>query len=274
MTSGKRNKWLAVLLPLLVVTVVSAAPTVNNCSNSFVASAVSPTSNAHIFSLPEVIQIVEPSDFHLAQAAAEFLKPPPAFTGSPAMPVGAKSLPAVPGALLMGLTGFLCVSLVKDRRFWLAALTGLLWVGQTGIQAVPQLAVRISHRNHIEQQFDAELTYPYYLENSRTRSDVDGTQYIGLLHHLAGIPDSTTLLSLPASIPSLRAQRSNLDLPSNSRTLVQTDDTFRAPQFAIMGLSSHLIPATNCLAAKAEQSIYFSPAFIFDNLARGPPKLT
>lgn len=254
MTSGKRNKWLAVLLPLLVVTVVSAVPTVNNCSSSFVASAVSPTSNVHIFSLPEVIQIVEPSDSHLAQAAAEFLKPPPAFMGSPATPIGAKSLPAVPGALLMGLTGFLCVSLVKDRRFWLAALTGLLWVGQTGIQAVPQLAVRISHKNHTQQQFDSELTYPYYLENSRTRSDVDGTQYIGLLHHLAGIPDSEM---------SLLSQESS-----------QTEDEFRAPQFAIMGLSSHLIPATNCLAAKVEQFVYFSPAFIFDNLARGPPKLT
>ena len=254
MTSGKRNKWLAVLLPLLVVTVVSAAPTVSNCNSNLVVSAVSPTSNVHIFSLPEVTQIVEPSDSHLARAAAEFLKPPPAFTGSPAAPIGAKTLPAVPGALLMGLTGFLCVSLVKDRRFWLAALTGLLWVGQTGIQAVPQLAVRISHKNHIEQQFDAELTYPYYLENSRTRSDVDGTQYIGLLHHLAGIPDST--MSLLSQVSS------------------QTEDEFRAPQFAIMGLSSHLIPVTNCLAAKVEQFIYFSPAFIFDNLARGPPKLT
>ncbi|MGB2808644.1 MAG: hypothetical protein WBC22_12950 [Sedimentisphaerales bacterium] len=254
MTSGKRNKWLAVLLPLLVVTVVSAAPTVNNCSSSFVVSAVSPTSNVHIFSLPEVTQIVEPSDSHLARAAAEFLKPPPAFTSSPAPPIGAKSLPAVPGALFMGLTGFLCVSLVKDRRFWLAALTGLLWVGQTGIQAVPQLAVRISHRNHIEQQLDAKLTYQYNLENSRLRSDVDGTQYIGLLHHLAGIPDDKM---------SLLSQDSS-----------QTEDEFRAPQFAIMGLSFPLIPATNCLAAKVEQFIYFSPAFIFDNLARGPPKLT
>ena len=216
---------------------------------------MSPTSNVHITSLPEVIQIVEPSDSHLAQAAAEFLKPPPAFTGSPAMPIGAKTLPAVPGALLMGLTGFLCVSLVKDRRFWLAALTGLLWLGQAGIQAVPQLAVRISHKNHIEQQLlSAELTYPYYLESSdRLRSDVDGTQYIGLLHHLAGIPDST--MSLLSQVSS------------------QTEDEFRAPQFAIMGLSSHLIPATNCLTLKVEQFIYFSPAFIFDNLARGPPKL-
>ena len=47
----------------------------------------------------------------------------------------------------------------------------------------------------------------------------------------------------------------------------------RTPQFAIMGLSSHVIPATNCLAAKVEQFDYFSPAFIFAELARGPPEL-
>ncbi|MHC4083608.1 MAG: hypothetical protein ACYSWZ_00185 [Planctomycetota bacterium] len=248
----KRVNWLCVLLSVSVLTAANAAPTVSSY-NSGVVSAVSPTSNARITSMPEVIQFVELSDSHLSQAAAGFLKPPPAFTSSPTPPVGAKSLPAVPGALLMGLTGFLCVSLVKDRRFWLAALTGLLWVGQNGIQTVPQLAMHFSHRNHIDQQFDAKLTYQYNLENSRLRSDVDGTQYIGLLHHLAGIPDGKMSLLL--------------------QNFSQNEDEFRAPQFAILGLSSRIITTTNCLAAKAEQSFYFSPAFIFDNLARGPPLL-
>ena len=252
MVLGNSNKWVSVLLPLLVLSVANAAPTVSNY-NSGVVSAVSPTSDVHVPVVADVTYTTESSNSHLAQAAAGFLKPPPTFTSSPATPVGAKSLPAVPGALFMGLTGFLCVSLVKDRRFWLAALTGLLWVGQTGIQAVPQLAMHFSHRNHIEQQFHAELTYPFNIENSRLRSDVDGTQYIGLLHHLAGIPDSTM---------SLLSQESS-----------QNEDEFRAPQFAIIGLSTRVITATKCLAAKAEQSFYFSPAFIFDNLARGPPLL-
>jgi len=257
----RRNKWVVILLPLLIVTAAKAEPTVSNCSRSFVVSVVSPRSDAHISSVPEVTQIAESFDSHLARIADEFLKPPPAFTGSTAPPVGTKSLPAVPGALLMGLTGFLCVSLVRDRRFWLAALAGLLWVGQTGIQAVPQLALSLSHRNHSIRKFDAELTSPHYLENSRLRSDVEGTQYIGLLHHLAGIPD-VTMSFLQPRLSFLRRQESG-----------QTGDDFGAPQFAIMGLSSHLIPAINCLAARVEQIIYFSPAFIFDNLARGPPKL-
>ena len=256
MTLAKRSKWFVILLPLLIVTAASAAPTVSNYSSSLVVSAVSPASDVRVFTVPEVPQIAEPSDSHLARVAAEFLKPPPAFTGSPALPVGAKTLPAVPGALLMGLTGFLCVSLVKDRRFWLAALAGLLWLGQAGIQAVPQLTIRFSHRNHTARQLDTELTYPYYLENYRLRSDIEGTQYIGLLHHLEGIPQSTM------SFLSLRKRESS-----------QTEDEFRTPQFAIIGRVSHIIPATNCLAAKVEQFIYFSPAFIFQQLPRGPPKL-
>ena len=259
----RRNKWVVILLPLLIVTAAKAEPTVSNCSRSFVVSVVSPRSDAHISSVPEVTQIAESFDSHLARIADEFLKPPPAFTGSTAPPVGTKSLPAVPGALLMGLTGFLCVSLVRDRRFWLAALAGLLWVGQTGIQAVPQLALSLSHRNHSIRKFDAELTSPHYLENSnRLRSDVEGMGYIGLLHHLAGIPKNAISLLQPG-LSFLPWQESG-----------QTGDEFRAPQFAITRLSSYLIPATNCLAAKAEQIIFFSPAFIFAQLPRGPPELT
>jgi hypothetical protein len=242
------------LLPLLVLSAASAAPTVSSYNDNLVISAVSPSSDVHVPVVSDVTYTTESSNSHLAGAVADLLKPPAAFTGSPDTPITAKALPAVPGALLMGLTGFLCVSLVKDRRFWLAALTGLLWVGQVGIQSVPQLAMHFSHRNHSHRQISADLTYPYYLESSRLRSDVDGTQYIGLLHHLAGIPDGTM---------SLLSQNSS-----------QNEDEFRAPQFAIMGLSSHIITVTNCLAAKVEQSFYFSPAFIFDNLARGPPELT
>jgi hypothetical protein len=38
-----------------------------------------------------------------------------------------------------------------------------------------------------------------------------------------------------------------------------------------MGLLSCLIRTTGCLETKAEQRVYFSSAFIFANLARGPP---
>ena len=247
-----KNNLVVVLLPLLVFSVTNASPTFSNLG---IVDCIQTTGkDSHIPFTVDVTCNIEADSFLLSEAAAEFLKPPQTFADTPDIVVGAKSLPAVPGALLMGLTGFLCVSLVKDRRFWMAAFTGLLWAGQTGIQALPHLAVHFSNRSHIEQQFDTELTYQYKLENSRLRSDVEGTQYIGLLHHLAGIPDRTM---------SPFSQKSS-----------QTEDEFRTPLFAVRGFFSHLILENKCLAAKVEQIIFFSPAFIFDNLARGPPKLT
>ncbi len=246
-----KNQLLGLLLLLLVFSGANASSTLS--SHGIFDCFQTTSKDSHIPITLDVTCNIEAGSSLLSEAAAEFLKPPHTFQSSPDTVVGAKSLPAVPGALLMGLTGFLCVSLVKDRRFWLAAFTGLLWAGQTGIQALPHLAVHFSNRSHIGQQFDAELTYQYNLGNARLRSDVEGTRYIGLLHHLAGIPDRTMSSFL---------QRSS-----------QTEDEFRAPQFAILGLSScNNIPATKCLAAKVEQIIFFSPAFIFDNLARGPPE--
>lgn len=54
-------------------------------------------------------------------------------------------------------------------------------------------------------------------------------------------------------------------------TSASTQDKLRARQFAITGLSSRLIHATNCLAERAEQYIRFSPGFFFEKLPRGPP---
>lgn len=246
-----KNNLVIVLLPLLVFSVTNASPTL---SNRIIVDCFQNTGkDSYIPITVDVTCNIDDDSSHLSEAAAEFFKPPQTFTGSPSAFVGARSLPAVPGALLMGLTGFLCVSLVKDRRFWLATFTGLLWAGQTGIQALPHLALHFGNRSRIEQQFDLEFTYQYNLENSRLRSDVEGTQYIGLLHHLAGIPDGT--------------------IHQFSHKSGQTRDEFRAPQFALREFSSNLIFETKCLAAKVEQIIFFSPAFIFDNLARGPPKL-
>lgn len=245
-----KNNLVVVLLPLLVFSVTNASPTFS--SRGIVDCIQTTGKDSHVPIRVDVSCNIEAGSSHMSEAAAEFLKPPQTFTSSPDTPVGARSLPAVPGALLMGLTGFLCVSLVKDRRFWLAAFTGLFCAGQSGIQALPHLVVHFRNRSYIQQQFDAEFTHQYNLENSRLRSDIEGTQYIGLLHHLAGIPESTM---------SQFSQKSS-----------QTEDEFRAPQFALLGLSSCTFPATKCLAAKVEQIIFFSPAFIFDNLARGPPE--
>ena len=255
------NKVLCVTFMLFAVSAANAAPTISN--GDVLYCAVSPSSNLDIEAVPELAELTEFGDSHLASVAAEFLKPPTDFPALAASPViNAKALPAVPRAILLVLTGFLYVSLVRDRKVWLTALAGLLWASQAGIQTLPQLALRLSYKNHSKHQLCAELTYPDYLENSyRLRCDIEGTQYIGLLRHLAGIPDSTTSRLQPR-LSFLRKQESR-----------QIKDEFKVPQFAIIKLLSYLIPPTICLAYRAEQFICFSPAFIFENLPRGPPLL-
>jgi len=257
-----------------------AGPIMSNCNESFRAGVVSPTSEAHIIFVRETSLITEPSNSYLANIGVELLRPTTDFTNSP--PVGAQSLPPVPAALFMVLTGFLCVSLVKDRMFWLGALAGLLWAGQTGVQAIPKLSAHISSKKHIQQKSDTNTVRLHQFEESlRLRSDIEGTKYIGLLRHLAGIPNATMSLSLPASLQSLRAQKafspersrrgSNLIVSLKQVSSARTNCNLAAPQFATTHLSPLLIQATNCLALGVRQYIHFSPAFTFAHLARGPP---
>ncbi len=279
----KSSRLSVVLLLLVMATAAKGGPTMCNCNESFPAGVVSPSSEAHIIFVRETSQITEPSNSHLANIGAELLRPPADFTNSPL--IGAQSLPPVPAALFMVLTGFLCVSLVKDRRVWLGALAGLLWAGQTGIQAIPKLAAHISSKKHLQRKSHTNTVRLHQFEESlRLRSDIEGTKYIGLLHHLAGIPnDAMSSTRSPMSFPvsstgqALPKQESRIKivhlcyrfvaLKSNART----NCNLAAPQFAIPHLSSLLIQATNCPAPGAKQYIHFSPGFTFAHLARGPP---
>ncbi len=283
MVSGKNNQLLIILLSLIAATAASAAPTMSDCNKNFVAAAVSATSDAYVPYAPETSQITEPSNSHLAAIGVELLRPPADFTNT--SPVGAQSLPPVPAALFMVLTGFLCVSLVKDRKLWLVALAGLLWAGQTGIQAIPKLTAYISPKKHIQRKSHTNTVRLLQFEESlRFRSDIEGTKYIGLLHHLAGIPNATmssvrSPMSFPVSstgqvLPKQESRIKTAHLRYRfvaRKSRARTNCNLAAPQFAIMHLSFLLIQATNCLASRTKHYIHFSPAFTFAHLARGPP---
>jgi hypothetical protein len=187
-------------------------------------------------------------DISLANAATEFLKPPAGFVQlDDRLPVGVMTLPTVPAAIFMVLCGFLCVVFVKDRRVWLVALAGLFWAAQMGINSIPKLVLRLAERNSSHNQL-TQLSPSLYLRNfSGLPADNEDTRYIGLLRHLAGIP-----------VSSFKFQVSNFEY--NKAQLLD----------AIIPLqtSNSLL---RCLVKKTDQSIYFTPAFIFNNLARGPP---
>jgi len=192
----------------------------------------------------------------------------------------------------MVLTGFLCVSLVKDHRLWLAALASLLWAGQAGFNAIPQLAAHMNPQKHNQRKTTDNTACLYRIEDCcRLRSDIEGTKYIGLLHRLAAIPAGTMSLLLPASLASLQAQRAfsperTKACPERSRmgrrasiliaqhkrvVSVRTKSNAGVSQFAITHFSSLLDTVVVCPAVRAEQYIHFSPASTFAQLARGPP---
>jgi len=171
-----------------------------------------------------------------------------------------RCLPALPSAIAMVLTGFICISLIQDRRAWLAVLAGLLWVGQTGIWALPELTSRLSRRVHSGQQVNTALAAPYPLGGGYyPDSYSEETRYAGLLHHLAGIPRDISAFT-------------------NNRTVlirhfsgVAGKDT-RALHHAILELQLALSQLSNCLVSGIRQFVCFKPAFIsFCQLPRGPP---
>lgn len=256
--SSRNAKWLVVLMSLVTATTVVAAPTVGDCEAKLIAPVVSQASSTDSPSADEPGPFKSSHDSALADIAAELLKPPTDFTSFLALPPGTRPLPAVPAALFMCLTGFLCVSLFRDRKVWLAGITFLLWAGQVGITALPQKC-RVCIAHHLNKRW-AVPTLPSLGErDSRLRSDLEGTEYIGLLRHLEGIP---ALRHTPYEIRNLALERSEGTKYEQRTTKIAALNT----------VFSYLIPATKCLAYEFWQFICFSPAFIFESIPRGPPQ--
>jgi len=265
------SKLVAITFSLFVVSLANASLTVTP-QDAILTTSLSPANTAGAIS-HIVDNVAGPINAKLANLSREFLEPPTGTAGLTNPTANrTKPLPAAPAAILMVLIGFLCVSLVRDRRVWLAVLAALIWAGHAGIQAVPELALRLSHKNHSKQQLCAELSYPYYLENShRLRCDIEGTQYIGLLHYLAGIPEAKSVFTDThlSRFITLSQHRQKVYGKAFSYTRKNTYSSLSAIISEQYGLNSQLA----CLVSKAEQFICFSPAFIFAHLARGPPIL-
>ena len=173
-----------------------------------------------------------------------------------------KSLPALPAAALMALTGFIYISLVRDRKIWMAAVAGLLCAGHAGILTVPQLARHFCPKTHNTRQIVNKLAGACIQQNDyRIRSDIEGTGYIGLLNHLSGIPLATDVLH-QFHISAIFNNKQN------------RENKFWMPKFALtLGNCFHDLVSISSWP-KTGYSIIFSPAFIFENLARAPPNIS
>ncbi len=256
MLSRRQEKTFAVLVLLCAASVASAFSTVisGNASVCSISTSDNCATNVTTYDLGPSAACDQISELGRA-----ILQPPSGSqitvtSGNP------RCLPALPSAIAMVLTGFICISLIQDRRAWLAVLAGLLWVGQTGIWALPELTSRLSRRVHSGQQVNTALAAPYPLGGGYyPDSYSEEIRYTGLLHHLAGIPRDISTFT-------------------NNRTVlirhffgVAGKDT-RALHHAILQSQLALRQLTNCLVSGTRQFVCFKPAFIsFCQLPRGPP---
>ncbi len=249
---GGREKTFAVVVLLFAVSAVSASPTV--ISGHPAPSISSSPDRATTVVACNLGPSVAACD-QMSELAKALLQPPLSDSRTTA----GHCLPAVPPAMAMVLMGFVCISLIRDRKAWLAVLAGLLWIGQTGINALPELTSHLGRKIHSGRLIEPALASPYFLGGGFYPANYcKEIQYTGLLHHLAGIPQQTNVF-INKRVP--------LTWQSSS---VAGRDT-RVSQHAILSAQFILSKPFDCLVSGTRQFICFTPAFIFCQLPRGPP---
>jgi hypothetical protein len=152
--------------------------------------------------------------------------------------VFAMVLPATPASGLLTLVGFICISLIRNRRIWLAGFAGLSLAGQTGTQAVVS-----SSRN----------------DDSQARGNLFRSYPRGLT-----LPNTAGVFAFPQKdIPRVNFTHTAF------RTAAGSDYHCSYP--AVLNLV--LRPDSNglCLVSGTRQFVCFSPALIFCRMPRGPP---
>ena len=251
--------------------------------------AVAPTSldNTAGMSASETLHSISSSQWRFEAIGRQFAEPIDTLSGlrNPADTHSPAPLPAVPAAISMTLCGFLCVSFVRDRRAWLAVACGLLWLGQAGIQAVPQLGHKLCCRMAAAKHSISKLN-PALAANSFERTGNHSTiRYIGLLRRLEGIPDHN-LRSIQDTLCNLSLARKRESRNANRKLALLATGNYDAGSRKISVRKHSVSPQAftaqtswperliACPAGTAGHFIVFSPAFIFQNLSRGPPALT
>ena len=266
MFRGCIEKFVLVLLLIAGLSDVSLA--VATVSDSICADpgTILPTDQASLIIDPVVV-----SGTSLAEIGAELLKVPTVeeaavnLTSVIGVSSGHKAMPAVPAAFLLVLTGFLCISLVRDRKTWLAACVGLVCLGQFGLSALPKLADNL--RNALKPGGTSSVISQHIALSAsrfRLRCEIEGTRYIGLLRKLSGIPDDGRSLSFN----KISTTDSVCDLVISA----QSNLTYKVSAFAayisnLFGFET--LPA--CPVRSTGQSLAFSPAFCISTLPHGPP---
>jgi hypothetical protein len=251
------GKTLSAALLMFAASAVNASPTVISGSPPRTTSLSADRATGVVtYNLGPSAVCDQMSEFGKA-----FLQPPLSDNRTTAASDDKRCLPPVPSAIAMVLTGFFCVSLIRDRRTWVAVLAGILWAGQAGINTLPELTSRISRKMHTGQLIDTTLALPCLVEGDYYPDGyTEEIRYTGLLHHLAGIPWDIGAFT----------NTNNCTTFTRHSPSVAGKDT-RVSQHAILWAQFVLSKPSDCLVSGTRQFVCFTPAFIFCQLPRGPP---
>jgi len=83
---------------------------------------------------------------------------------APPSSITVRTLPPIPRPFFMVLTGFICISLVRDRRAWLACLASLMWLGQVGLSSLPQFTDHLRSKKSFQTSFTQNFVDMWRLE--------------------------------------------------------------------------------------------------------------
>jgi hypothetical protein len=234
----KKARWLILVMSLVTATLAYAAPTIDNSDSKHTLQTVTRVCDVDNPAINVISPFRDTGNSALADIAAELLKPPADFTNHSVFPPGTKPLPAVPAALFMGLTGFMCVTLVRDRKVWLTIVATIFGV------LVSLLVPR----------FSTSIVHPV--------SSIKKC----LLHHLEEVPAAKYNKILDSGISTLVSKKSGF-LGKYRVSSIEHPSS----QFAINIVCPCLNESFNCSSFKVRQFTCFSPAFIFQSIPRGPP---
>jgi hypothetical protein len=204
-----------------------AAPTID-MADAIVDRTVAASADLQSRNLRQTSQATPTNDSVLAAVAQGLFRLPTDHdTSAPSASAAVTTVPAVPGALYLALTGFFAVVLGRNRKAVPAAFIALVCLSQTATHAANSFACTALGKKHCRKNSaPPELSRSHRLVTiSAMRRVVEPGQYTNQL----------------------------------------------ATSSAIMPDQYHLDTQSKCLSSTYEDFICFSPAFLFDNLARGPP---
>ena len=251
------------MLLLLTASVAGASPTIISDSPAPVISS----SADHAAGVATCNPGSDTASDQMSEFATAILQPPQ-VNNQTTQAGDNHYLPALPPAIAMVLTGFICVSLVRDRRTWLTAVTFTFGMGLTGIQLLPHAFVKLGRLNRAATRSYSQVLYHPQTDDIEYISNSELGRFIGLLYHLNAIPHPLP----PVVQNSIRVAASRFNFADeNSSHFGRFVGKVRTTCAVFTALLSLTVLSLCCPAYLAEQFVCFTPAFIFNLIPRGPP---